>query len=674
MGYTIDIDTGGTFTDCFVHCDGNVRTVKVPTTPHDLTVCFLESIKAGARAFAVPVEDLLHDTDVIRFSNTIGTNTIIERDGAKIGLLVTAGQEAQAPTRDPGGRPPLVGPDMVAGLDEATDADGQVIRAPARERVLEAAQALIDQGARCLVVALVNAQCNPHNERLVRETIKAEYPRDYLGSVPVFLSADITPRDGYRLRINTTVLNAYIHAKLARLLYKAGEDLRRLHFRRNLLIGHNTGTVARVAKTRAINTYNSGPAAGLLGAREIGRLYGAGRLITTDMGGTSFDIGYVCAQQPSFALEPQVEGIPCNLPMLAIRALGAGGGSLVRVANGALEIGPESAGAVPGPACFALGGSEPTLTDANLAAGILDPDYFLGGSMRLDAERARAAIERAVAGPLQISVQEAAARIRAQLESDLGRAVAEVRAQLAGDEPALMVAYGGAGGIHACAIAGHAGIGRVVVTPYAAVSSAFGSSLLDAGHPYYRRIAAPLAAGDTLERMRRAVASMRAEAERDMRGEGFALESMSFELQLFVRRNGDGIETLVPVAIDALDHPDDLVAAVRTLPGAGHAADAIVGSIALLARSPVPRVSLTATEPALTDVSTARKGARVIVAGPGQPPAEVPVYAHDRLLSGHGLTGPAIVESEQFTLLVPQGWRLGIDRFRNALLEAVEPP
>lgn len=254
MAYTIDIDTGGTFTDCFLHGGGAVRTVKVPTTPHDLTVCFLGSIKAGAKACGLSTEELLYQTEIIRFSSTIGTNTIIQRDGTRLGLLVTRGAESLAPAKDASGRPPLVAASMVIGLDEAVDADGTVRRAPSAPAILEAAQQLIDRGARCLVVALDNAQCQSANERLVREVIKREYPRDYLGSVPVFLSSDLSTRPGYGLRINTAVLNAYIHGKHARLLYKAGEDLRRLGYRRTLFIGHNTGTVARVAKTRAINT------------------------------------------------------------------------------------------------------------------------------------------------------------------------------------------------------------------------------------------------------------------------------------------------------------------------------------------------------------------------------------------------------------------------------------
>ena len=218
MGYTIDIDTGGTFTDGFFVQSETVETVKVPTTPHDLTVCFLDCIKAGAKRFGVSVEDLLYKTDIVRFSNTIGTNTIIQRDGTKIGLLVTAGREDQAPTRTDNGKSPLVWPDMVIGIGEEVSQNGEVIKAPNEQLTLEAAQKLIDQGARCLVAAFANSEFNPASEQLVRQVIKREYPRDYLGSVPVFLASDISRRSGQQDRVNAAVLNAYIHVRLVRLL------------------------------------------------------------------------------------------------------------------------------------------------------------------------------------------------------------------------------------------------------------------------------------------------------------------------------------------------------------------------------------------------------------------------------------------------------------------------
>ncbi|MBL4802992.1 MAG: hydantoinase/oxoprolinase family protein, partial [Emcibacter sp.] len=466
MGYTLDIDTGGTFTDGFVVRDGEARIVKVPTTPHDLTICFMETIAAAASVFQVSVEDFLYDAYIIRFSNTIGTNTIIQRDGSKIGLLVSKGMAALSPAQAESEKSPLVDPDMVIELDVHTDGNGAVTEEPDGGQVLRAVQKLIDQGARGIVISLENSHLNRTNEKAVRKIIKAEYPRDYLGSVSVFLSSDISAREGLEERLNSAVLNAYIHAKLARLLYKAGEDLRQKGYRKTLFIGHNNASVARVAKTRAINTYNSGPAAGLLGAREIGALYGFKNLISTDMGGTSFDIGYVRDGQASYALEPDVEGFACNLPMMAIKALGTGGGSIAHVENNSLKVGPQSAGALPGPACFNLGGAKATVTDANLVLGVLDPDFFLGGTMKLDLEKARDVIKRDVAEPLGLSIEDAAAQILDIVNCNMGQAVAEVAENFAADETPVVIAYGGAGGLHACGIAAQAKTSKVIMTPF----------------------------------------------------------------------------------------------------------------------------------------------------------------------------------------------------------------
>lgn len=672
MGFTVDIDTGGTFTDGFFVRDGDVRTVKVPTTPHDLTVCFLECIQAGARAFGREAPELLFETDIIRFSNTIGTNTIIQRNGAKIGLIVTRGMESLAPTARTDGKAPLVYDDMVIGLDEEVDAHGTVVRAPAAKAILEAAQTLIDRGARGLVVALENSEFNPANERDVRAVIKREYPRDYLGSVSTFLASDISTRPGKAERLNAAVLNAYIHGKLARLLYKAGEDLRQRQYRGTLFIGHNNGAVARVAKTRAINTYNSGPAGGLFGAREIGRLYGFDTLISTDMGGTSFDIGYVEGGQASYALRPDVEGFACNLPMMAIDALGAGGGSIAHVEDGVLKVGPQSAGALPGPVCFGLGGTQPTVTDANLVLGILDSGYFLGGGMRLDVDKARAAIDAQIAQPLGVSVEEAAWRIKTTVEAAMGAAVGAVADRLGRPARLPTIAYGGAGGIHACDIAREAGLDVVLMTPFSAVSSAYGSSLMDAGHIYYRRTDRTIAGPQDFAAIAGAVADTRAEAERDMRGEGFDVADINADLQLFFSAGDGGQEAIVAAPLSVLD---DSAAATEVLRAAhealGSEGPLQLTTLAYFAKAPVPHFHLPELPPATREVAQANKGSRPVYLDPRRGRVEVAIYDRDMLQRDHQLFGPAIVESVQTSVFVPAGWRLTVDRFNNLLLERV---
>lgn len=675
MGYSIDIDTGGTFTDGFFVFGNHVETVKVPTTPHDLTICFMECIKAGAASFQISVEDLLFQTDIIRFSNTIGTNTIIQRDGSKVGLLVTAGREGLTPDKSSDGKSPLVLPDMVLGLSEAVSRSGEVVAAPDERTALAAAQELIDRGARALVIAFSGAEFNPANERLVRKTVKREYPGDYLGSVPVFLSSDVSRRSGDRERINAAVLNAYIHDKLVRLLYNAGEKIRQRFYHRNLFIVHSNGSVARVAKTRAINTYNSGPAAGLLGARLTGRCYGADDLISADMGGTSFDIGYVRGGQVSYSLNPDVEGFPVNIPMLAVRAIGAGGGSIAFVQDGKLQVGPQSAGALPGPACFDLGGTEPTVTDANLILGILDPSFFLGGSMRLNKDKAVEAMERGIGRPLGLPVEQAALMVKKTIDEAMGREIKRLKDEIWADQQdPLLVVYGGAGPAHCCGIAGIAGLRRIVITPFSAVFSAFSSSGMDVGHVYYRRLDIPF--DDLGEKtLSEPVAGMRREAMRDMRGEGFDASTVHLNLELFLTPQGGGAEVKVEADPDFFRDQRKVKAVqekaydlLRTAEP-NQREELLLTMVGLTAQAPVPHYSLEASPAAVGRADEARKGSRTVFLDPHQGGLEAPVYERAKLQHGHRIEGPALVDSPQTTMLVPPGWRLTVDRFNNALLE-----
>jgi len=672
VGYTIDIDTGSTFTDGFFTRDSDFRAVKAATTPHDLTLCFIECIRHGAEAFGLSQAEMLAQTDLIRFSSTIGTNCIIQRDGAKLGLLLTAGQESLAPCVDAHGKTPLIANDMVAVIDEETTSAGEVRQTPDPGLTLMAAQTLIDRGARCIVVALVNSEVNSANERAVRDIIKREYPRDYLGSVPVFLASDISRHRGYRERINTAVLNAYTHGKLVRLLYRAGEELRRNQYRGRLFIGHNNGAVACVARTRAINTYNSGPAAGLLGAQAIGALYGARTVISADMGGTSFDLGCVVDGEPSYALRPNVEGFECNLPMLAVRALGFGGGSIASVRDGEVTVGPRSAGAIPGPACFDLGGDHATVTDADLALGLLDPDFFLGGRKRLALDKARSAIESKVAKLLGISVEQAALRIREAVEDGVAREVRKMRpAEAKGD--ALMVVYGGGGPLYSCAVAARAGIKRLVVTPFSAVFSAFSSSLLDVGHLYYRRVDVDASSDRAASAVAAAVEEMKTRAERDMHGEGYRAEDLRWKVEFIVGSRSDGDETRLSAPIN-INHANASIAEAmrRITPAPNHAnsSDATIGVVGLLASAPIPHFQWRKTVPANRNVTEAIKKRRSVLLRERSNAIAVPVYDRARLAPGHEFSGPAIVESEQTTMLVPERWHLRIDDYDNVLLES----
>jgi len=547
MGYTIDIDTGGTFTDGFFTHDERFETVKVDTTPHDLTICFMECVTGGAKRFGLKdVSDLLKDTDVVRFSTTIGTNALLQKTGTELGLIVTKGFEDNLYQED--GENPLfdfiVAKDRVIGISEEISPDGEVVTAFDEKEVREAVKKLLEKGARMIVVSLRRSAVNPVHEQKVRELINLDYPKHYLGSVPLLLASQISINPDPGLRTNTALVNAYLHRGLARSLYKADEDMRLARYTKPLLIVHSTGGVARVAKTTAIHTCNSGPVAGFYGSLEMARLYNQTNVITLDVGGTSADVGII--HQGNFETEypSKVEGIPIDFPMVKISALGAGGGSIARIAtsnNKRLVVGPDSAGAMPGPVCYGLGGSEPTLTDSYLALGYLDPDYFMGGQKRLDKKSALESIEMKIAHPLGLRTEKAAFEIKEFIKRKIGDQIGRMIKQKGlGLQDFALFAFGGGGGCLCCDIADHVGISRNYLFHQSSVFSAFGSSMMDILHIYEDSDKITLRSGsgqylDNYDKYNRIIADLQEKASRDMRGEGFRPEDINFVLDLEIK-------------------------------------------------------------------------------------------------------------------------------------------
>jgi N-methylhydantoinase A/oxoprolinase/acetone carboxylase beta subunit len=411
-------------------------------------------------------------------------------------------------------------------------------------------------------------------------------------------------------RTATALFNAYVHPDVADYLYRAEDHLRDLGYARPLLIVHNDGGCSRVAKTIAAKTYNSGPMAGLLGAQAIAALYDIDTLVTLDMGGTSLDVSVLEGGEIPMLPHGRVEEVEVAIPLPDLLPLGAGGGSIAWIDDGRLRVGPRSAGAKPGPACFGFGGELPTLTDADVVLGILRPDAFLGGSMAIDADAARRALET-IAEPLGCGAEEAAEQVRATVHSETGRRLAVLLAER-GVDPArsAVLAFGGNGATHCAGIAQAAGIARVITVPFSPVFSAFGASRADVRHSY-EALAGPQAE----EQLRR-------RALRDMRGEGFAEN----EVELRVESRERGGEQWIAVE------------AVREMPHASLDRAAVNGRRG-------------GAEPSVTRE----------VRWPGSGRLATPIFAREALSAGDALAGPALVDSATTTCAVPPGWMLTID-------------
>jgi N-methylhydantoinase A len=650
MVFNIGVDTGGTFTDAFVADDDGGRwTAKVPTTPHDLTVCFSDAIQASAEAVGLARYDLLRRTSVIRFSSTIATNTALTRSGPKLGLLVTAGTAVETRLLQ------FIEPDMVTGITEALSPDGEVLAGPAPDEVIAAVRDLLERGARLLVVCLRHSAVNPANEAAVARIIDASYPRHYLGAVPTLLSTDVSVVADDADRMAAAVVNGYLHRRLATSLYKAEDELRAGGLARPLLIVTADGSVARVAKTRALATYQSGPAAGVHGAALLARTYALGAALTADVGGTSTDFGLVVAGQPVRRARVDVGGLDIAQPSVELHSIALGGGSVVAVRDGAISIGPDSAGAAPGPACFGLGGSDPTPTDAWLVLGYLDAANYLGGRRRLFPDLAADALARVVGAPLGLSAEEAALAVA---EATVRAAADGVREMLArpavqaalGPVPAAglaLISYGGGGGCLLPAVAAQAGLGPVYLPVLSAVFSAFGVSTFDVQHAYEARMPAGRLADGGLD-------ALVAAARRDARGEGFDPGQAQLTVSVLT---GDGI--LLAGDLE----PGQVAGAVQRIgPAAGQPV-----LIRLRATCVVHKPGLPVEPEGPADgMAPPSAGQRSVLLAGGR--REVPVYARDRLRAGHAISGPCLIESSGSTYLIPGGMGGRIDQFGTAVL------
>lgn len=709
MGYSIDIDVGGTFTDCFVANGARVVTAKAPTTRYDLSVCFTNVIEAAAEQLDLGLSELLSRTDVLRYSTTIGTNALIERSGPKLGLITTRGFEDTIfigrarqwadglpvqETRDLARiqKPaPLVSKEMVVGVRERLDCFGRVLMPLQRDDVIEQVQTLVDRGARGFVVCLLWSFLNPGHEQMIRNIIQDEYPDTYLGNMPVILSSEISPRSGEYTRTMTAVVNAFTHQELAEQLWALGEKVRHAGYTRPMMLVHNSGGCKKLARTRAINTHSAGPVAGIYGAAHLGRLYGFRDIIVTDMGGTSFDIGVVTGGEVrSYDFRPVIDRWRIQTSIVETKSIGAGGGSIawVNPALQRLEVGPRSAGAMPGPVAYDQGGEEPTVTDADLVLGYIDADYYLGGRFPLNAAAARQAIQDRVACPLALDVVEAAWHIRHLADATMGQEVFKEVA-LRGYDPRrfTLFAAGGAGPTHCCDYDEFVGAARIVTFPFSSVFCAFGASTIDVMHIYEKTCHMRLTRfmsgqlTEDYETFNKIVAELTDAARRDFRLEGFAPEQVQFALELDMRYGMQLNFTRVGSPRIALAGPEDVIALCDAFnaeyarrfsrEAAFPQAGIDVEEFHLKAWVSVPHREFP-TFPAEGSVpSAARKGRRPVYWRAAGDFVETPVFQREALRCGNVVEGPGIVEAEDTTIVVPPGWRLAVDKYLNGIMERV---
>ncbi len=496
MAYSLGIDIGGTFTDAVLLDEsGTARLLKTPTTPHDPSEGVNNALALAEQELGLQPGSILKEIEYFGLGTTVATNALIERKGVKTGIITTKGfgdailmqrgnghwigRELHEITRDSqrSAPEPVVQRPLIREVTERIDFRGETIIALDEDEVRAQVQALLDDGVEAIAVCLLWSFRNPAHEQRVAAIIREMAPDAYLTT-----SSDLAPVLGEYERTATTALNAYLGPAVSDYMTKLNGSLRDRGLRGSLRILDSGGgviTPERCGET-AVSVLTSGPAGGVLASAQLARQIGTPNVLTTDMGGTSFDVGMITDYEPVVQTFQEVNGYRVLKPAVEVTAIGAGGGSIARVVGGQLVVGPTSAGSVPGPVCYRRGGTEPTVTDADVVLGIIDPSYFLGGSFALDRDGAERAVNDKIAVPLGISVQEAAAGIKAIADHRMADLLDTLTVGHGHDPRDFVVfAYGGAGGAHCHRFGAELGAQSIIVPATATVHSAFGAVMSD---------------------------------------------------------------------------------------------------------------------------------------------------------------------------------------------------
>jgi N-methylhydantoinase A/oxoprolinase/acetone carboxylase beta subunit len=709
----IDIDTGGTFTDAFVIVDGKTVYAKAPTTPHRLAEGVTEAVKAAADKLGLPFGQLLENTETFRFSTTYATNALIQKIGPKLGLITTEGFEdlvvigrgsnwsdkmTVKETRNVARvlKPePLISREMTVGVKERIDSQGQVLRPLDEEDTLGKIEDLIRRGAEGFVVSLLHSYLNPEHERKVKQLIQKKFSPNQLGSkFPVVLSSEVCPKRGEYTRTNTTILNAYLHKPIQAGMMDLGGELRENGYRKTLMAIHCTGGMAPVYRTTPLQTYSAGPIAGLMAGAYLGKMLGYSNVVVSDMGGTSFDLSLVVQGNPRFyEIKPVVEDWWVDMTMLWLRSIGAGGGSIARlnpVLDNRLEVGPKSAGAVPGPAAYGRGGVEPTVTDADIILNYIDPNYFYGGKMKLSQELAREAIKKKIAAPLGIDVEEAAKLIKQVVDANMGDVIVK-ETYLRGYDPRdfMLFAAGGAGPVHCCGYGFYSGLNRIVIFPFSATFCALGSAGMDIIHIYEQSrnltMLKPEAKGyfEDYEIYNDTVKQLQEKAILDTRTEGFSPEELIFRLELEMRFGGQVHTIRVNSPRLRLQSEEDVKAVCDAfLKEFSEIYDPLAmypeGGIEIqgfILQSLLPRHKIELPTYPFADKKISKqaiKGERMAYWEEYKRFHKTPVIDQMYLKPGNIIDGPAIIESESTTVVLNPSAKITVDPYLNLQIEKMD--
>jgi N-methylhydantoinase A/oxoprolinase/acetone carboxylase beta subunit len=703
---SIDIDVGGTFTDLVLNYEGASLIKKVPTTPYDLSVCFSKVIEEGAASVGLTMDQLLPAIDMIRYSTTIALNRLIEKKGPRLGLITTEGHEdvvligrgaqwidgtrvAERRNLAIQKKPePLIPRDHIVGVKERIDSRGQIVRPLDEEDVRAKVRTLVNRGVRGFVVSLLWGFLNPVHEKRIKEIIRDEYQEFHIGFLPVVLGGQVVGKLGEYERTMAAILDAYLQRSMQIELSAMWDKLRDRGYTKPLLMIQSSGGIAEVFRTAASRTFNSGPVSGLMGAHHVAKTLGYKNVVMSDMGGTSFDVGLVVEDSVrSYDFRPIIDRWMVGITMIKTFSIGAGGGSIAwldKLLENRIQVGPKSAGSMPGPACFNQGGTEPTVTDADVVLGYLNPEFYYGGKLRLKKERAIQAIREKIARPLGIEVEQGAKIIRKIVNGNMASAIMkEVHLRGYSPEEFILFVGGGAGATH---VEGYmADIPKAITFNFSPVFCAFGSSTMDIMHVYEASKKITLMEPGTqklaedFSGYNGAVEKLIEQAKQDLVADGLSVDAAGYVLELDMLYGGQfhvkrtlspklslhsTADVLAVCAAFEKEFSEAFSPFVVNPEGGVFIESFILKAIVPTKKYELPRLKLEGSDP-----SAAGKGERPVFWTESGGFQTTPLFAYELLRPGNVVEGPAVVEGEYTTLVVPPSMRFSMDDRSLGILE-----
>ncbi|MDY7034463.1 MAG: hydantoinase/oxoprolinase family protein [Thermodesulfobacteriota bacterium] len=655
--FRVGVDTGGTFTDFILHKDNEIHIRKIPSTPKNPADAVLKGLNIW--------KNVAGERQIVHGS-TVATNTLLERKGAKTALITTKGFEDILEIGRQNRlhlynlfvekRTPLVHKRYRFGVDERTAHTGEILRKADPPSFHQTLLEIQEKGIESIAVCLLFSYANPHNECIICEMLERT-------GIPISVSHRILPEYREYERCTTTVVNAYISPKMEQYITYLEENIESRDL--NIMQSNGGFISAKRAKEEPIRTILSGPAAGVIGAFDTAKEVGYDKIITLDMGGTSTDVS-LCSGQPGITTESSIDSIPIKVPMINIHTVGAGGGSIAHIdEGGSLKVGPKSAGADPGPACYGRGEAL-TVTDANLYLGRLLSDSFLGGEMSLDSERVEI-LMREFASRLGLSPQRAAEGIIEVVNATMERAIRVVSIEKGHDtREFILVSFGGGGGLHACELAESLSIPRVLIPKNPGLLSAFGMLVADVVKDYSKSVLIRTDSTD-MEEIEEIFQPLLDKGIKEMSSENISMENLVVERHVDMRYIGQSFEISVPFQKDSINDFNALHRSMYGYSDTERPCEIVNVRVRMVGAESRPKQKPRKLQGRSPESAPIEK--RMVIYEGEHIPFDV--CLREKLYPGNRVQGPAIIVEYSSTLLLPPDFFCDVDMYENLLIQKV---